>query len=119
MRHEPMSMMAHQHYGPYRWVQAPIACLALWLVVSPVTIGVSGPLAWSDLASGVVSLALAVSALGRTRGWASWANAAVGVWLLLAPLVFWTSSPAGYLNDTLVGALLVAFAFLIPMGMEM
>jgi hypothetical protein len=120
MKHDPMSMMAHEHYTPYRWVQAPIACLALWLIASPLTFGVASlATGWSDVVSGVIVLALAALALGRTRGWASWAHAAVGVWLLFAPLIFWTPDPAAYSNDTLVGALLITFGFLVPMGMTM
>lgn len=47
---------------------------------------------WNDVACGVVALVFAGLALGRKRGWASWANAAVGVWLLAAPLIFWRRS---------------------------
>lgn len=112
--------MATEHYGPYRWVQAPVAALALWLMISPFTLGTqSRALAVSDVASGVAALLLSIVALGRRRGLASWSIVAVGLWLLLAPLVFWAPEPAVYANDTLVGALLIVFAFLIPMGMEM
>lgn len=38
-----------------------------------------------------------------------------GVWLLAAPLVFWTPDAAVYANDSLIGALLVALTILIPM----
>jgi len=47
-----------------------------------------------------------------TMAWARIANAAVGLWLLFAPLVFWTPSAAAYLNDTLVGSLVIGFAIL-------
>ncbi len=117
---EPMSMMAREHYTPYRWVQAVNASLALWLITGPFTLGyTSAAMTWSDVASGVVVLGLAVIALGRERGWASWASAGVGLWLLGAPLLFWSPDPAAYLSDTLVGTMLIAFGFLIPMGMEM
>lgn len=116
----PMAMMAREHYGQYRWVQAVIAGLALWLITSPFALGyTSAAMTWSDVISGIVALVLAGLALGRTRGLASWANAAVGIWLMLAPLVFWAPDPVAYANDTLVGALLVAFGLVIPMGMEM
>lgn len=117
---EPMSMMAREHYTPYRWVQGVIACLALWLIASPFTLGyASSAMTGSDIGCGVITLGLVVLALGRERGWASWAHAAVGVWLLAAPLVFWAPDAASYANDTLIGALLVTFGFLIPMGMQM
>jgi uncharacterized membrane protein len=36
------------------------------------------------------------------------------MWVMLAPLAFWAPTPAGYLNDTLVGMLIVGFAVLTP-----
>jgi hypothetical protein len=115
-----MEMMAHQHYGPYRWVEVPIAALALWLMASPWMLGyASGPLLWSDLISGVAALLLVLFALGPRRGLVSWTQSLIGLWLLLAPIAFWTTSPAAYTNDTLVGALLIAFGLIIPMGMQM
>jgi uncharacterized membrane protein len=38
----------------------------------------------------------------------------VGVWVLFAPLAFWTTSAAAYAVDTLIGMLVVAFAGMIP-----
>jgi uncharacterized membrane protein len=48
------------------------------------------------------------------NGWARFANALIACWLLFAPLVFWTTSAAAYTNATLVAALIIAFAVLIP-----
>ena len=116
----PMVMMAVDHYAPYRWVQAPIAALALWLMVSPFTFGyTSTALIWSDVASGALALAMALLALKPNRGLVSWLIAAVGLWVLFAPLLFWAREPVAYANDTLVGALLIAFGLIIPMGMTM
>lgn len=115
-----MVMMATGHYAAYRWVQAPIAALALWLIVSPFAMGYTQPaLIWSDVASGVVTLVMALVALHPRRGLVSWLISLVGVWLLFAPLVFWARDAVAYANDTLVGALLIAFGLIIPMGMEM
>ena len=117
---EPMIMMAREHYAPYRWVQAPSAMIALWLIASPFTLGYpSRALAGSDMASGVAVLVLAAIALSPRRGWASWMQAVVGLWLMAAPLLFWAPDAASYANDTLAGALLVGFGLLIPMSMEM
>jgi hypothetical protein len=117
---EPMVMMAIEHYKDYRWVQAPISALALWLMTSPFTLGYSRPeQKWSDVLSGVVTLCLSLSALKPRRGLVCWLVSLVGVWLLFAPLVFWSPDPAAYENDTLIGALLVGFGLLIPMGMTM
>lgn len=78
---------------------------------------------WSDVISGFLVVIFSVLSADPKRrfSWSQWANAAVGAWLLFAPLVFWTPLPAAYANDTLLGALIIAFAVLIPMmpGMSM
>lgn len=70
---------------------------------------------WNDVAVGLLIVIFAAFSLSPRRGWAQWANACLGVWLLAAPLAFWTPSPAVYANDTLIGALVVAFSLLVPM----
>lgn len=117
---EPMVMMALEHYGPYRWVQAPIAVLSLWLMTSPFTLGYTDrALVWSDVVSGLIVLGMSLFALKPQRGLMSWLISFVGLWLLFAPLAFWAPKPAAYANDTLVGALLIGFGLLIPMGTRM
>ena len=116
----PMVMMATDHYGMYRWVQAPISALALWLIASPFTFGYqSDAMMWSDIASGSAALVMSLCALRPDRGLVSWLISAVGLWVLVAPLVFWAPDAAAYANATLVGALLIAFGLIIPMGMTM
>lgn len=116
----PMVMMAVEHYAPYRWVQVPICALALWLMASPFTFGYSSRAqVWSDVISGAAALTMAVLALKPTRGLVSWLISLIGLWLLFAPLAFGAPQAVGYANDTLVGALLIAFALIIPMGMPM
>nr|WP_298111392.1 vitamin K epoxide reductase family protein [uncultured Pseudomonas sp.] len=75
---------------------------------------------WSDLLSGGLIVAFSVLSLLRIS-WSQWANAGMGLWLMFAPLLFWTPSPAGYGNGLLVGALVIAFSVLVPMmpGMSM
>src|SRR3546814_14878961 len=57
----------------------------------------------------------------RTAWFGQWAACFVGIWLLFAPLIFWSPSAAQYQNDMLVGALAIAFSVLVPMmpGMSM
>ncbi|HEX7972179.1 MAG TPA: NAD-dependent epimerase/dehydratase family protein, partial [Thiobacillus sp.] len=78
---------------------------------------------WSDVVSAllVIVLSLLSANWSRRYPWAQWANAAVGFWLLFAPLVFWTPLPEAYANDTLIGALVIGFSILVPMmpGMSM
>lgn len=118
--HAPMVMMAVHHYGPCRWVQAPIVALALWLVSSPFALGYSSKaLTWSDVVSGVIVLGMSLFAVAPRHGLVSWLISFVGLWLLFAPLAFWSPDAVAYANDTLVGALLIAFGLVIPMGMRM
>jgi NAD(P)-dependent dehydrogenase (short-subunit alcohol dehydrogenase family)/uncharacterized membrane protein len=72
-------------------------------------------LGWSDIASGALVMLFGALSLSPRFAWAQWANAAVGSWLMFAPLVFWSPSAAVYNNDTMVGALVIAFAILVPM----
>ena len=109
-------------YRESLWASFVNLILGVWLITSPPTLGYGGKLALSDYASGALIIVLSVLAfMPRLNAYARWAVCFVGIWLMFAPLVFWTPSAAAYLNDTLVGALVVAFAVLITMmpGMDM
>ena len=71
--------------------------------------------AWNDLVSGVLIMIFAAISLSPRGGWAQWANTCIGIWLLGAPLLFWTPDAAVYANDTFIGALVIAFTILVPM----
>ena len=79
-------------------------------------------LAISDIVSGLlITMFGALSLSKRTAWWAQWAVTFVGLWLLFAPMIFWSPSAAQYLNDTLVGSAVIALSVLVPMmpGMDM
>lgn len=123
MGHEtdpPMVKMAREHYASYRWVLVPIVALATWSMIAPFTFGgASTASRINDVVCGAIALALALAAIPRTHGLVCWSIAGVGTWMLFAPLLWWAPDPASYANDTVVGALLVAFALIVPMGMQM
>ncbi len=98
------------------WAHFVNMALGVWLISSPFALGFRGEsgMTISDIASGVLVIVFATLSLSRRFGWAQWANVFVGIWLLFAPLVFWTASPAAYVNDTLVGTLVIALAVLVP-----
>ncbi len=75
---------------------------------------------WSDVISGLLIIIFSALSLKRIS-WAQWANAALGAWLMFAPLAFWTPSPASYGQGLLIGGLVIAFSVLVPMmpGMSM
>lgn len=98
------------------WAHFVNMVLGLWLVTSPVILGYTNetPMLISDMVSGVLVMLFAGISLSRRQEWARWGISLVGLWLLFAPLVFWTHSAGAYTTDTLVGTLIIIFAFLIP-----
>ena len=146
--HDHAAMMKSMREGHFQllWVHWLNILLGAWLVASPFAFGAfdgtgfsdavlrvtadrglaepalrAAWLAASDIASGVLIMLFGMLSLAPRFSWAQWANAAMGTWLLFAPLVFWAPSAAAYTNDTFVGALVIAFAILVPMmpGMSM
>ncbi len=136
---EHMQEMRSMHFAML-WVHYANILLGAWLLFSPLAFGVfdAQPFSdavmrvtterelaapgerlawggWSDMASGALIMLFGALSLSPRFSWAQWANAAVGTWLLFAPLVFWTPSAAVYNNDTLIGALVITFSILVPM----
>ena len=127
------------HFGMI-WVHFLNIFLGAWLVTAPFVFGMFGQdvfpdaimritqerglweptfrnnaLVWSDVVSGALIMFFGTLSLSPRFSWAQWANTIVGIWLLFAPLVFWSPSAAIYANDTLVGTLVITFAILVPM----
>lgn len=117
------------------WCHFANAGLGAWLISSPFMFGLAQnwmtaiePIApngrglalsdtfmtASDVITGALVVLFALLSLGRDFGWARWITAGLGVWLLFAPVLFWTPSAAAYANNTLVGGLIVLFAVVIP-----
>jgi nucleoside-diphosphate-sugar epimerase/uncharacterized membrane protein len=98
-----------------RWAPFINIGLGAWLVTSPPTLGYTDPaMTLSDIVAGAAIMLFATLSLSWRLGWARLATAAAGLWLMLAPLLFWTPSAAAYLNGTLVGALVFCFAIVVP-----
>lgn len=117
---DPGAMML-EHPSMYAWVQPVIMILAVWLITSPLIFQYNSvPLVVSDIVSGLLMFAIATIALFIPRfSWITYANAIVGLWLILAPLFFWAPSAAVYATDTIIGTFLIAFSFVFPMSMKM
>ncbi|MGD9943489.1 MAG: NAD-dependent epimerase/dehydratase family protein [Bradyrhizobium sp.] len=118
------------------WAPLTNAAIGLWLVASPFTLGLfdppaaalppalgheiaspearNGQLGLSEIISGMLVVAFALLSMRGRWHWLQWPTAAVGVWVMLAPLVFWTTSPGAYAIDTLAGMLIVALAVMVP-----
>ncbi|MEX0740598.1 MAG: vitamin K epoxide reductase family protein [Pseudohongiella sp.] len=88
--------------------------LGFWLIASvPRLAYESQAMVYSDIVAGIAIVVLAFLSLSWRLPLARWATAAVGLWVMSAPLVFWAPSAAAYLNGSLVGFLVVAFAVLL------
>ncbi len=138
--HDAMAKTMRREHFDLLWVHWLNILLGAWLLSSPFAFGGfsatefsdavqrvtiergladplwrSGQLARSDVICGLLIMCFGAMSLSPRLAWAQWANAAVGCWLLFAPLVFWAPSAAVYANDTFVGAFVIAFAILVPM----
>ncbi len=132
--------MLRSHHQQTLWIYWLLVLLGFWMVLAPFTFGHLNAgqwtqpaggrgvwfsaqthdalrahlMTWSDVVSGLVLIVFGWRSLTPNRPVSLWTCCFVGVWLNLAPLVFWAPTAAGYLNDTFVGALVIALTILIP-----
>ncbi len=125
------------HHAQVRWIWLTLPWLGVWLATSPLLLtygadpadgvqritelrGLAPPeeratwATWNDVICGALVTALGLLSLSPRNIWAPWGVAVIGIWLVFAPLVLWTPSPADYLNDTLVAIALISLTVLIP-----
>jgi uncharacterized membrane protein len=138
MKPEHMADMRAMHYETL-WTQFVVIALGAWLLTSPFQFALFDPAAastvrdvtserglwdpalrnavtgWSDITSGMLLMLFGALALSPRFAWAQWGTTITGLWLLFAPLFFWTPSAAAYMNDTIIGALAIIFSVLVPM----
>jgi nucleoside-diphosphate-sugar epimerase len=141
-RHEMMrmhrGMMREMHFDML-WVNFLVIAIGVWLFTSPFQFALFDPAAavtvrdvtqerglWnpairnaltggSDLISGLALILFGALSLSPRAAWAQWGTTLVGLWLLFAPLLFWSPSAAATMNDTIAGALAIIFSVLVPM----
>ncbi|HEX2198405.1 MAG TPA: vitamin K epoxide reductase family protein [Burkholderiales bacterium] len=112
VRHEAAYRDEHRRF---LWAHFLNIALGTWLLTSAPLLGLeSAALAASDTVSGLALIVLASLSLSWRLAWARWACAFIGAWVLSAPILFWAPTAAGYLNDTLTGALVIGLAVLTP-----
>ena len=132
--------MLRMHHRQTLWIPWTFLLLGVWQLLAPVTFGHLNPELWvepsggrgawwsdethdllrawlmvgADLLSGVLLLVFGWRTLKPDRPVSWWVCCGVGVWLTVAPVAFWAPTAASYVNDTVVGMLLIALAILIP-----
>ena len=128
------------HHRHTLWIPWTLILLGVWTLLAPVTFGYlneglwtvpSGGrgawfsddthdslrawlMVWSDVASGLALVVLGWRALRPDRPVSWWAACFVGIWLVFAPVVFWSPTASGFYNDSVVGLLVIALTILIP-----
>lgn len=125
--------MLRMHHRRTLWIYWTIIMLGIWMMVAPATFGFGTAttvpqdrivwldmmqrvtmLGWSDYFCGLLLVIFGWRSLTPNRPLSLWAACFVGIWLNAAPLLFWAPNPLTYLNDTLVGTLIIALTILIP-----
>lgn len=111
--------MVRDMRADWLWTNFTVMALGVWLATSPATFGYGNvALTWSDVISGTLLVLLGALSLRptvRADFWGRWGACLVGVWLQFAPLVLWAPDAAAYVNDTIVGAFVIALTILVPM----
>lgn len=78
-----------------------------WLIFDSLTHATSSGMMISSILSAVLIMIFSGLSLWLLWQWPRWLSALVGVWILLAPLVFWTNSAADYSMGSLIGFLII------------
>ena len=128
------------HHRAHAWIPWTCMFFGAWLMTSAVSFGYLNPalwsepaggrgvwfsqqlhtplraelMAWSDFLAGIVVLVFSWRMLWPHRPRSAWTIAAVGLWLLLAPVLLWAPSAASHINGTLAGMALIALSVVIP-----
>ncbi len=131
---EDRMQLLHMHHMQTLWVYWSLIILGVWLIVSPFTFNYEksvvlpsggreiwlslenriAAMKWSDVISGILLLIFGWKSLTPNRPVSVWICCFIGIWISMAPLLFWAPTAAIYLNDTLVGILVISLSILIP-----
>ena len=107
--------MVINHYNTLYWTHATNILLGFFLIAAPFTFGYrSTAMTWSDMISGALLVVFSLLSANPFRLWAPWASSFLGLWLLFAPLVFWSPDASAYLTDTFAGIFAIGLSVLIP-----
>ena len=134
MSKEDRKEMLHMHHMQTLWIYWSVVMLGIWMIASPLTfdygknvvepsggrdvwLSMSERIAamkWSDIISGLLLVFFGWRALTPNRPYSMWICCFIGIWISMAPFIFWAPKAVAYLNGTLVGTLIIALTVLIP-----
>ncbi len=110
LREEHESVYRAEHRANL-WAHWANAGFGIWLMCAPPLLGYDDPwMILSSVLSGAALLALGLASLSWRLPWARAGCALIGLRVMFAPLVTWTDNSGAYLDGTLVGMLVMAFA---------
>lgn len=122
------------HHENTLWVYWLLILIGFWLVLNPLTFSYSrgivepsggrelwlslsqraAAMTWSDILSGIALIFFGWRSLRPNRPISLWACCFLGIWLTMAPVLFWSPTAAGFLNGSLLGMLVIALTIMIP-----
>jgi len=103
------------HYNTLYWTHTVNILLGFFLLAAPFTFGYkSNYMVYSDIISGILLIVFSLLSANPFRLWTPWAASIVGVWLLFAPLAFWSPDASAYITDSITGIFVIGFSILIP-----
>ncbi len=106
-----------KHHEKNLWTRFAIIFLGLWLFFVPIAMGYhssSQHIMINDMVMGVLVFLFGWFSFSPKSKFFPYCLAVIGIWLNFAPLIFWAPESVMYLNDTMVGSLIIAFSILIP-----
>jgi hypothetical protein len=96
-----------------QWQDGVNLLLAIWLFISPWTLGYSAITAasWNAWIVGVVLFVLSLASLTQFQRWEEWVNTLLGLWLIVSPWVLGFSiNTTAKWNMVIVGVIAGALA---------
>lgn len=106
-------LLQTEHYKTL-WCSYANVLIGCWLLTGHYAFGYSGLFAINDVVSGALLILFSFLSISYKRLWAPSACALVALWLQFSPILLWANLPAIYINETLTGAIVLAFSILIP-----
>lgn len=126
--------MLQAHHAQTLWIYWTLVLLGAWLLIFPLTFGYDTGIVqpsggrqiwlslgdrimfmkWSDILSGAALMVFGWRCLRPNRPVSRWICCFIGIWITVAPVLFWSPTAAGYVSDTLVGMLVISLSILIP-----
>jgi len=96
------------------WTAWTLPALGVWQLAAPATFAYqSSILSWNSWIVGLLLIFLGPLCRRPAQKMAPWIVLAVGIWMQMAPLLFWAPDAVCCLNDTFSGVWVIALSFIL------